>query len=80
MTIGILREVFLWCTIINFGFLMLWFMGFLLAHDLVCQAHKKMFRLSEDTVNTVHFSAMAFFKLCIILFNLVPYIALVIVG
>ncbi len=80
MTIDLVRDALLWCFIINIGILLWWFLFFSLAHDWVYQFHGKWFKLSVDKFDTIHYAGMAFFKICIFLFNIVPYFALRIVG
>ncbi len=80
MTLELVRDTLLWCTVINFALLMVWFVGFLVARDWIRRLHGKWFRLSEESFDAIHYAAMAIFKLLIVVFNLVPYIALLIVG
>ena len=79
MTIDLVRDALLWCFLINIGILLWWFLFFTLAHDWVYQFHGKWFKLSVDKFDTIHYAGMAFFKICIFLFNIVPYFALRIV-
>ena len=81
MTRQDLRGILGWCTVINFGFMMLWFFAFLVAHDFVYQVHSSMFPgLSPERFDELHYQLLGFFKLSVILLNLVPYIALRIIG
>jgi len=80
MTIDLVRDALLWCFIINIGILLWWFLFFSLAHDWVYQFHGKWFKLSVEKFDTIHYAAMAFYKICIFVFNIVPYFALCIVG
>jgi len=80
MTIDLVRDVLLWCFIINIGILLWWFLFFSLAHDWVYQFHGKWFKLSVEKFDAIHYAGMAFFKICIFVFNIVPYFALCIVG
>ena len=80
MSIAIVRQVLLWCTIINYGVLLVWFLFFLLAHDWMYQLHGRWSHLSVEQCDALHYAGMAIFKIGILLFNLVPYIALRIVG
>lgn len=52
----------------------------MLAHDFMFRFHGKWFKLSVDTFDAIHYGLMGFFKLGIILFNIIPYFALRIVG
>jgi len=80
MTVEIVRSVLAWCAVTNFALLLLWFMFFSLAHDWLYRVHGKWFRLSVDNFDAIHYAGMAFYKLCILLFNLVPYLVLRIIG
>ena len=80
MSIEMLRNAFLWCAVINYGVLLVWFLFFILAHDLMQRLHGRWFQLSRQQFDVIHYAGMAVFKLGIILLNLVPYIALRIVG
>jgi len=76
MTVEFFGEVLLWSAVINYGVLVVWFAFFALAHDWMHRLHGRWFRLSAERFDAIHYASMAFYKLCIILFNLVPYIAL----
>jgi hypothetical protein len=80
MNIGLTREFLLWCTIINFGILMVWWLFFVVARDWMHRFHGKWFRLSDERFDAAHYTGMAVFKIGIILFNLVPLVVLYIVG
>lgn len=76
MTIETARVFFGWCTLINIGLLIWWFVFILLAHDLTYRFHSKCFKMSVEQFNLIHYAGIAVFKVGIFLFNLVPYIAL----
>jgi hypothetical protein len=80
MTVEIIRSTLAWCTVINWGLLLWWLLFFTLAHDWMYRFHRKWFNLTVETFDAIHYAGMAFFKLFILLFNLVPYLALRIVG
>ena len=74
------RAVLLWCTVINFGLLAFWSLLIMLAHDWIHRLMSKWFRLSSEQFDAINFAGIVFFKVGVILFNLVPYVALRIVG
>jgi len=80
MTLEIVRSAFAWCAVINMGLLLWWVLFFILARDWMHRIHGKWFSLSDEKFDVIHYSGMALFKVGIILFNLVPYLALRIVG
>ncbi len=80
MTLELVRDTLGWCAAINFGLLIVWFVGFLVARDWIRRLHGKIFKFSEESFDAIHYAGMAIFKLLIVVFNLVPYIALLIVG
>jgi len=79
MTIGTMRTVLGWCSIINMGLLLWWFLILVFAHDWVYRFHSKWFKLSVESFDTIHYAGIAFFKIAVFVFNIVPYFALRIV-
>jgi hypothetical protein len=79
MTVEEIRDVLAWCSVINIGLLLWWFLMFALAHDFVYRLHGKWFRLTVERFDAIHYAGMAFFKIGIFLLNIVPYLALRIV-
>ncbi len=79
MTVEQIRDVLAWCSVINIGLLLWWFLMFVLAHDFVYRLHGKWFNLTVERFDAIHYAGMAFFKIGIFLLNIVPYLALRIV-
>jgi len=79
MTIEILSAILGWATIINMSNLTLCFFLLMFAHDWLYQLHSKWFKLPAENFDTIHYAGMAFYKISIFLFNLVPFLALHIV-
>jgi len=78
MSVEMIRDVLLWCGVINMGLLLVWLVMFTLAHDWIYRMHSRWFKLSVETFDSIHYAGMAFFKLAIFVFNIVPYIAMLI--
>jgi hypothetical protein len=74
------REILLWCAVINYGVLLWWFLFFRFAHDWLYRFHTRWFHIRPDQFDTIHYAGMAIYKIGILLLNLVPYLALLIVG
>ena len=79
MNVETLRAALLWCTVINYAMLLLWAALVLLAPRFV-RWHGRWFGMSTEQFNAVNYGGMLLYKLGILLFNLVPYIALRIVA
>ncbi|NIP31693.1 MAG: hypothetical protein GTO02_19565 [Candidatus Dadabacteria bacterium] len=79
MNINTLREFFGICSLINIGILLYWFLMLLMVRDWIYKIHSKWFKIPEDRFDDIHYRALAYFKLSIFLFNVVPYFALVII-
>jgi hypothetical protein len=80
MTIEMMRAALLWCAVINYGVLLVWFVVFVLAHDGLHRLHGRWFHLSAEHFDALHYAGMTLFKVGILMFNLVPYLALRLVG
>jgi hypothetical protein len=80
MTIEIMRKILAWCVVMNIALLVWWFIFIAFAHDWAFKLHRKWFNISRETFDAIHYAGMAFFKLGTLLFILIPYFALHIVG
>lgn len=80
MSVETVKQFLLLCLVINYGVLLCWFLAFRLAHATMFQLHGRWFRLSEERFDAIHYGGMAVYKIGVLLFNLSPYVALVIVG
>jgi len=80
MDIALIRKFLMWCTIINGGLLILSFLICAYAGNWVHQVHSRWFPISREAFNVAIYAGIGFMKMVIIVFNLVPYLALVIIG
>lgn len=78
--IELTRSFFMWCTIINVGLFAITFLAIALARDWVYRIQSLWFPLPRDRFTTIIYSFLGLFKILIIVFNLVPYITLLILG
>ncbi len=81
MDIVMLTDFFMWCTILNAGLLVLSFslIAFGFGSDLVYRIHSKWFPMSRETFNTALYLLIGVYKLLVFVFNLVPWLVLVII-
>lgn len=80
MTLSDWTEFFKWCTIINGALLFIWTVASIAASDLIFRLHSKLFPLSREAFDTMIYSSIGLFKILFFIFNLVPYLALLVVG
>jgi hypothetical protein len=76
VSIEILSRFFLWCGVINYVILIVWFLAFVLARDWIYGIHSKFFRISAEQFNAANYAGISFYKILILVFNVVPYIVL----
>ncbi|MES9938023.1 MAG: DUF6868 family protein [Sedimenticola sp.] len=80
MDVQTLTSFFMWCTIINGGLLLFWSLALMTAPDLVYRTQSRWFPIPRETFNVVIYGFLGLFKVFFLVFNLVPYLALLIVG
>ena len=80
MSLAELRPLLGWCLLLNFAILALWFAAFVLLHDTMYRLHGKLFAISRETFDAIHYAGMAAFKIGIILLNIAPYLAISLAG
>jgi len=78
--LSVVTEFLGWCTLINYGILILSTVILLVCADWVKGMHSKMFNISETSLDTLYFNYLGNYKLAIFIFNLAPYIALKLVS
>ena len=79
MDIQTLTTFFMWCTILNFALLLLSSLMCICAGNWAYQIHSKWFSISRETFNVAIYSFLGLYKICIFVFSLVPYVALLII-
>ena len=80
VTLESLAEFFGWCTVINAVLLMLAGLFLSVARTWVVGIHTKMFGINESELPGAYFQYLANYKLAVLVFNLVPYAALKMMG
>lgn len=76
MTQSVLTQFFGWTTVLNFGFLILMSLALLSMRGFAARIHGKLFGLESADLSRAYFQYLAQYKIAIVVFSLVPYIAL----
>lgn len=80
MDLAHLQSFLGWCTVINYGFLLVWFFVLLLASNWIIGIHSRWFDMEPASVRVEHYHLMGQFKLLILVFNFAPWLALVLMA
>ena len=76
MTTTETKDILLWCVVINYTVLIVWFGVFVVAHEWMYKLHGRWFKVSANTFDAIHYAGMAAYKIGILVFFLVPLLAL----
>ncbi len=76
MDIEEFRAVLGWCALINCAMLLLWFLLFITTRSWLYGFAGCWFKLTPEKFDSAQYKMMGFFKILLIVFNLVPYLAL----
>ncbi len=79
MDIQTLASFFMWCAVMNGSLLILWTIVLIVAPDFVYRTQSKWFPISRETFNVVIYSFLGLFKIVFLVFNVVPYVVLLII-
>jgi hypothetical protein len=74
MSAWFLNHVLFWCTVVNYGVLLAWFLVFRFGRAWLFSLHSRWFKLTPEGFDLAHYSGMVFYKVGILLFNLVPFV------
>ena len=80
MDIQTLTAFFMWCAIINGSLLTLWTIMLIVAPDFVYRTQSIFFPIPRETFNVVIYAFLGLFKIFLLVFNVAPFIALLVVG
>jgi len=80
MSVEILSKFLLWCAVVNYAILIIWFVVFVFAREWVYEIHSKWYPISSEQFNAINYAGAAIYKILVLVFNLVPYIALQIIA
>ena len=80
MDLHAVRSFFMWCTIMNGGLLILSSLVLLCGGDRVYRIHRRWFPLGREAFSVARYCFVGFMKVLFLMFNLVPYLALVLIG
>ncbi len=80
MDVAALKHFFMWGAILNGGLFLLGFAVMRLAGDWLYRMRGAWYSVSRETFDRVNYAVFAFYKVCILLFFVVPWIALEIVS
>lgn len=76
MTTAQIERALLWSAGINYVVLLVWVALIVLAHDPLLRLSQKWFRVDVAKFDQIQYGAIAAYKLAIIMFNVVPYVAI----
>jgi hypothetical protein len=79
MSLDTARSFFLWCSVINFGVLLLWSGLSTIGREWLYRLWAWWCPLPRQQIDALNVAGMVLYKIGIILFNLVPCIALYLV-
>ena len=76
MAVEHLVRFLLWCTVVNFAILLVWVGFFIFGRDFMFRLHSRWFKIEPEHFNAIHYAGMAFYKMLVLVFNVVPLLAL----
>ena len=80
MDIQTLTTFFMWCTILNVALLIFSYLVCAFFGDFSYRINNRFFPISREAFSIVTYSFLGLYKILILVFNVIPYIALLIVG
>lgn len=80
MELNTLLEFFVWCTIINIAVFIYSCVMVIFAKDYIYRMQAKWFDISKETFHSMVYGYLGLYKILIIVFNIVPLLALLIIS
>lgn len=79
MDLELMKSCLMWCTLINYGILILWILMLTFAKDWFYSLQTKWFPIAKDDLIRCNYLMYGSYKLAILVLNTIPWIALHIV-
>lgn len=79
MDIHTLTNFLMWCTIINGGLLIFWAVMLLAVPNFVYRSQRRFFPGSQEQFQLAMYGFLGLFKTFVLIFNFVPWMALLII-
>ena len=76
MDLAKLTELFQWMTIFNVAILIISAVLMMILRDIVCRMHGRLFGIEESQVAAIAYNYLGIYRLLVLVFNLVPWLAL----
>ena len=71
-----LIDFLFWCSVINLGVMLYWFLAIALAKDLIYKMHYRFFAITKEDFFRIHYMGITFFKLTVFFFSIIPYLVI----
>lgn len=79
MNIHLLQSFFMWCTILNTALLLLWAMLWKFFPEPIYRIQYHWCPVSREKINVLMYSFLGAYKLFVLGFNFIPWMALLII-
>lgn len=80
MDIQMLKEFFMWCTIISGSVMVFWTLVYMSIPNLVFKSQTWVFpKMTRDNFDLIMYCFIGVFKIFFIIFNLIPFLVLLII-
>ena len=79
MSIEQARSFLLWCSILNYGFLLIWVLAATVGRKSLCKLKARFFNVTDEQFDVLNMWGITFYKAGTFFFNIMPCIALYIV-
>jgi hypothetical protein len=76
MTLPLLRTFLLYCSLMNYAILILWFILYMGPLKNLREIKTRWYRVIPEQFDSINFTGIVLYKTTIIFFNIVPYVAL----
>ena len=75
-----LKAFLLWCSVLNYAVMTIWAGVLFFSHDWLYALHNRWIKMSVETFNALHYGGLSIYKIGALLLNVVPLVALYIIG
>ncbi|MFK4784820.1 DUF6868 family protein [Fusobacterium sp. MFO224] len=78
--INVMKSFLGWCSVINLGLYLFSVLIITIFKNPIAKLHSKLFNLDETSLHLEYFRFIGIYKMALIIFNIIPYFALVMIS
>jgi len=76
MSLEVMQKYLMWSALINYGLLIFWFVWYAFAYSSYVRLNEFVIGRKIEHLDAMTYAGMVFYKLMVIIFNIIPWVVI----